>query len=59
MKYRFIAEQATEYPVRVLCRVMGAKKNAYYAWRAQGAKVIAAEELVQRRHMKALFAESR
>lgn len=32
-KYQFVAAQASEYPVTVLCRVLGLARSGYYAWR--------------------------
>jgi transposase InsO family protein len=59
VKYAFIKAQSTHYPVTVLCRVMGVYRSPYYDWKARGAKVIPAEELLLRRRMKALFVASR
>ncbi len=33
MKFRFIAENAQEYPVKRLCQVLGLKESSYYKWR--------------------------
>lgn len=33
MKYQFIAEHATEYPVRRQCQVLEVAQSGYYAWR--------------------------
>ena len=32
-KYQFIAAQAEEYPIVVLCRVLGLARSGYYAWK--------------------------
>src|SRR5687768_10755316 len=32
-KYAFIAAHASQYPVTVLCRVLGVVRSGYYAWR--------------------------
>ena len=59
MKYAFIQQLSTQYPVTMLCRVIGVKRSPYYDWKSRGGKVIGPEELELRRRMKALFAESR
>ena len=59
MKYRFIKDLVTTYPVRLLCRVMHVSHSAYYAWCQRPAKVISADELHLYRRMKELFSESR
>jgi putative transposase len=33
VKYQFVAAHASEYPVTVLCRVLGLARSAFYAWR--------------------------
>jgi hypothetical protein len=33
MKYKFIEEQRTEFPVRVLCEVLKVSESGYYEWR--------------------------
>jgi putative transposase len=32
-KYQFVAAHASEYPVTMLCRVLGLARSGYYAWR--------------------------
>jgi len=32
-KYQFVAAHASEYPLTVLCRVLGLARSGYYAWR--------------------------
>ena len=59
MKYGFIREQAGNYPVSMLCRLLKVQRSAYYDWRDRPCKVIPSEELALRRRMKALFAASR
>jgi transposase InsO family protein len=31
--YRFIANEATTYPVAILCRALGVSRSGYYAWK--------------------------
>ena len=59
MKYAFIRSNATSYPVNHLCRLLGVRSSAYYAWRNRPAKIIGPEALALRRCMKTLFAASR
>ncbi len=33
--YRYIHQQQAQYPVRLLCQLLGASASAYYAWQAQ------------------------
>jgi transposase InsO family protein len=34
-KYQFIASPASQYPVSLLCRVLGLARSGYYAWRTR------------------------
>ena len=33
MRFRFIEDRRADYPVRVLCDVLGVSPAGYYAWR--------------------------
>jgi putative transposase len=35
MKFRFIAEHQEEWPVRVMCEVLGVSPSGYFAWRCR------------------------
>jgi putative transposase len=35
MRFRFIEDRRTDYPVRILCDVLGVSPAGYYAWRAR------------------------
>jgi putative transposase len=59
VKYGFIRDHASDYPVTLLCHMLSVQRSAYYSWKAQPCKVIPPEELVLRRRMKALFIASR
>ncbi len=59
MKYAFIREHASRWPVAHQCRVMEVRRSAYYDWRDRPCKVIPPQELALRRRMKALFVASR
>ena len=45
--------------MKVLCRMLGVQRSAYYDWIARPDKVIAPEELALRRRMQELFTASR
>ena len=60
MKYGFIQDESSYYPVTVLCDVMQVKRSSYYDWKKrQACKVISAEEFALRCEMKRLFIDSR
>jgi putative transposase len=35
-RFRFIAEEAAQFPVSLLCKVMGVSRGGYYAWKTRG-----------------------
>ena len=49
-RFRFIAEEAAQFPVSLLCRTLGVTRGGYYAWRRRppSARAIADQELSQR-----------
>ena len=49
-RFRFIAEEAAQFPVSLLCRVLGVTRGGYYAWRTRppSARAIADAELSER-----------
>jgi transposase InsO family protein len=58
-KYQFIATHASEYPVTLLCRVLGLVRSGYYAWRVRS---VSARELCDQqlmRQIQTIFVESR
>jgi len=59
VKYAFIRDQANDFPVKLLCRMLSVQRSAYYEWITRPCKIISPEELVLRRRMKELFAASR
>jgi len=50
MRFRFIAEEAAQFPVSLLCRVLGVTRGGYYAWRRRppSARALADRELSER-----------
>jgi putative transposase len=47
--------EATNYPIRILCRVMKVGQSAFYAWQTRLSKLITAQELELYRQTKVLF----
>jgi len=50
MRFRFIAKEAAQFPVSLLCRVLGVTRGGYYAWRKRppSARALADAELSER-----------
>lgn len=60
MKYGFIEEQRTDYPVTALCRVMGVSRSAYHDWdKSDKCQVISYEHWRLCQRMRELFRESK
>lgn len=59
MRFRFIAKEAINYPVRLLCRVMHVKKSTYYDWRKRPLKNLTASEVTLQLIMIDFFTKSR
>ena len=59
MKYGFIRENASLYPVNMMCRLLRVHRSDYYYWYRQPCRIIPPAELALQRRMKALFAASR
>lgn len=45
VKYHFIQDNAQDYTVGVVCRVMKVEKSAFSAWKARPAQLITASEI--------------
>jgi len=52
MKFGFIEQHARTFPVRLMCRVLGASASGYYAWRCrpESQRAIANRRLLQEVH---------
>jgi putative transposase len=59
VKYCFVKDHSSTYPVWILCRVMQVGKSAYYDWSQRPTKVISVETLHLYRRAKTLFKASR
>ena len=35
MRFRFIEDRRADYPVKIMCDVLGVSPAGYYAWRAR------------------------
>ena len=58
-KYTFIATYASQYPVTVICRVLGVRRSGYYAWRARPPTARAQRDTLLRREIDGAFQASR
>lgn len=58
-KYQFVAAQAREYPVSVLCRVLGLARSGYYAWKHQAPSARAQRDQELSTQIRTVFAASR
>lgn len=58
-KYAFVASLTSEYPVTVLCRVLGLARSGYYAWRTRRPSAHAQQDAELTAQIRTLFAASR
>ncbi|WP_339074139.1 IS3 family transposase [Teredinibacter turnerae] len=59
IKYDFIQVESTQFPVVMLCRVMGVSCSAYYDWANRPLPTTNQKELLLIGRMKSLFKQSR
>src|SRR5581483_2060804 len=58
-KYQFVAAHASEYPVTMLCRVLGLARSGYYAWRARSVSARKERDQQLTRQIQTIFTDSR
>lgn len=59
MKYAFIEQGKLEYPVTLLCRVLGLSAQGYYAWRSRPMSVRAEADMNLSAKIRVIHAESK
>jgi transposase InsO family protein len=58
-KYAFVAAQASSYPVKVVCRVLGLARSGYYRWKQQSTSNHAEQDARLTTHITTIFRDSR
>ena len=58
-KYQFVTAHASEYPVTMLCRVLGLARSGYYAWQARSVSARKARDLQLTSQIQTIFTDSR
>jgi len=59
MRFRFVARERASFPVRTLCRVVGASASGFYAWLRRGSGDRGRDDDNLARRIAAVFAASR
>lgn len=59
MRYQFIEEHRTDYPVTLLCRVRLVARSGYYGWRNEPLTLRKVADLVLLQHIRDIFEEGR
>ncbi|HEX6012257.1 MAG TPA: IS3 family transposase, partial [Geminicoccaceae bacterium] len=59
MKFRLVAAERASFPVRALCRVVGASASGFYAWLRRGPAPGRGVDQALRARVGAIFAASR
>jgi putative transposase len=58
-KYQFVAAHASEYPVTLLCRVLGLARSGYYVWRVHSVSARKARDQQLTSKIQTIFTDSR
>ena len=59
MKYEFMAEHTQQYPVTVMCQVLGVSRSGYYRWQRREPSQREQEDTVLSGEIVAIFEQSR
>jgi putative transposase len=59
VKYQFVAAQASQYPVTLLCRVLGLARSGYYAWRVGSVSAHQERDQQLTAQIQTIFTDSR
>ena len=59
MRFQFINDQAGQYPIRLMCRILSVSRSGYYAWkhRPQSQRQMANQTLIEA--IRKVYAQSR
>jgi len=58
-KYQFVAAYASEYPVTLLCQVLGVVRSGYYAWRVRSLSAHAQRDQQLTSQIQTIFTDRR
>lgn len=58
MKYRFISDHRSEFPVRKMCHVLDCSRSGYYDWQDRPASLTAKKNQALLRHIQAISKDS-
>ena len=59
MKYQFIADHDQQYPVTLMCRILGVVRSGYYRWRKVPVGKRKMADMILSMHIKDIFKQSR
>ena len=59
MKYACIAQYESEFPITLMCRLLGVSRSGWYAWRQRSPSTRAVENERLLVHIRAVYSESR
>jgi putative transposase len=59
VKYQFITDHDQQYPVTLMCRVLGVVRSGYYRWRKAPVGQRKMADMILSEHIKDIFKQSR